>query len=71
VLIGMWIERFLIIVNPLRQPRLAAAWGTYAPTWVELLITGGTFAAMVLLYLIFVRIFPVIAIWEYNDAAHG
>ena len=67
VLIGMWIERFLIVVPPLSTPYLPAAWGDYAPSWVELSITAGTFAAMVLLYLLFVKAFPIIAIWEYDD----
>jgi molybdopterin-containing oxidoreductase family membrane subunit len=72
VMIGMWLERFLIVVNTLSYPRLASAWGRYAPTWVEISITAGTFAGMVLAYLIFAKIFPVIAIWEYEeDVAHG
>ncbi len=67
VLIGMWIERFLIVVPTLSTPYLPAAWGDYAPSWVELSITAGTFAAMALLYLLFVKAFPIIAIWEYDD----
>ena len=67
ILVGMWIERFLIIVPTLSHTPLPAAWGEYAPTWVELSITAGTFAAMAALYLIFVKLFPIIAIWEYED----
>ncbi|HYM10651.1 MAG TPA: NrfD/PsrC family molybdoenzyme membrane anchor subunit, partial [Bryobacterales bacterium] len=67
VLIGMWLERFLIVVPVLSHPRLAAAWGTYAPTWVEISITIATFAAMALLYLIFSKLFPIIAVWEYKQ----
>ena len=67
VIVGMWLERFLIVVPPLATPHLAAAEGTYAPSWVELSITAGTFAAMVLLYLLFVKVVPIIAIWEYED----
>ena len=67
VLIGMWLERFLIVIPTLSHPPLAAGWGSYAPSWVELSITAGTFAALPLLYLIFVKAFPVIAIWEYED----
>ena len=32
VLIGMWLERYIIIVPTLSRPRLAAAWGSYSPT---------------------------------------
>ena len=67
ILIGMWLERFLIVVPALSKPALPAAWGDYAPSWVELSITGGTFAAMALLYLLFVKVFPIIAIWEYDE----
>src|SRR5229473_2483842 len=70
VLIGMWLERYLIIVNTLSRTRLASVWGHYAPTWVEITITVAFFAAMILLYLIFVKLFPAIAVWEYEDVAH-
>ncbi|MBI3665181.1 MAG: polysulfide reductase NrfD [Acidobacteria bacterium] len=67
VLVGMWLERFLIVVPTLAHPRLPAAWGTYAPTWVEISICGATFAAMALLYLVFSKLFPIIAVWEYEE----
>ncbi len=71
VLIGMWLERFLIVVPTLAYPRLPAAWGAYYPTWVEISIAGATFAVMALLYLIFSKLFPIIAIWEYKNVSHG
>ena len=67
VVIGMWFERFLIIVPTLTQPRFTFNWGTYAPTWVELTLTVGTFGYFVLLYSIFTRLFPIIAVWEYKE----
>jgi molybdopterin-containing oxidoreductase family membrane subunit len=67
VLLGMWLERFLIVIPTLAHPALPASWGTYAPSWVEISITAGTFAAMVFLYLVFVKFVPIIAIWEYED----
>jgi Ni/Fe-hydrogenase subunit HybB-like protein len=70
VLVGMWLERYLIILPTLSHPRLAAATGFYAPTWVEISITASTFAAMTLFYLIFCKLFPVIAVWEYKHVAH-
>jgi Ni/Fe-hydrogenase subunit HybB-like protein len=70
VVVGMWMERFLIVVTTLSRPFLPSAWGQYAPTWVEISITAGTFAGMVLLYLVFSKLFPVIAIWEYSDVSH-
>ena len=66
VLIGMWLERYLIVVPTLANPRLPAAAAVYAPTWVEFAITAATFAAMIVLYLIFAKLFPIIAVWEFK-----
>jgi Ni/Fe-hydrogenase subunit HybB-like protein len=64
VVIGMWLERFLIIVPSLNHKQLPYSWGTYQPTPVELLIMAATFAAMILLYTLFAKFVPIIAIWE-------
>ncbi len=64
VVIGMWLERFLIIVPSLERKYLPYTWGSYRPTWVEITITAGTFAAMALLYMIFSKLVPIISIWE-------
>jgi molybdopterin-containing oxidoreductase family membrane subunit len=66
VLVGMWLERYLIVVPTLANPRLPAASGSYAPTWIEVAITAATFSAMVMLYMIFSKLFPIIAVWEYK-----
>ena len=74
VVVGMWIERFLIIVPSLSHKYLAYSWGTYRPTWVEITITAGTFAAMVVLYMLFSKVVPIISVWELKagprEAAH-
>jgi Ni/Fe-hydrogenase subunit HybB-like protein len=67
VVVGMWLERFLIIVPTLAQPRLAFNWGDYRPTWVEITIALGMFAYFILLYAIFTKLFPIVAIWEYKE----
>jgi len=64
VVIGMWLERFLIIVPSLSHKYLPYSFGTYRPTWVEITITVGTFSAMALLYLLFAKTVPIISIWE-------
>jgi molybdopterin-containing oxidoreductase family membrane subunit len=66
VLAGMWIERYMIVVPTLGTPRMVSASGGYSPTWVELAITAATFAAMAMLYLIFSKMFPIIAVWEFQ-----
>lgn len=67
VLIGMWLERFLIVVPSLETPHLASASGLYFPSWVELTVTAATFAMMILLYLLFSKLIPMIAVWEYES----
>ncbi|HEV2387405.1 MAG TPA: NrfD/PsrC family molybdoenzyme membrane anchor subunit [Candidatus Acidoferrales bacterium] len=71
VVVGMWIERFLIVVPPLEHKYLPYAWGSYRPTWVEVTITVGTFAAMGLLYLLFAKFVPIISMWELRAGGHG
>src|SRR5215472_3831615 len=66
VLVGMWLERYIIVVPTLGNPRLPSAASSYAPTWVEIAITAATFAAMAMLYLIFAKLFPIIAVWEFK-----
>jgi Ni/Fe-hydrogenase subunit HybB-like protein len=65
--VGMYVERVLIVVPPLSMPRLPFNWGSYAPTWVELSIIAASFAGFSLLYLLFTKIFPVMAIWEVKE----
>ncbi len=65
--IGMWLERFAIVVPTLSMPRLP--WGKiiYHPTWVELAITAGFFATFILLYMGFTKLFPIVSIWEVQE----
>jgi len=70
VVIGMWLERFLIIVPSLSHKYLPYSWGTYRPTWVEITITAGTFAGMALLYMLFAKTVPIISIWELKAGQH-
>lgn len=62
--IGMWLERYSIVVPSGTQPYLTWGVGRYTPTIAELTITAGWLAGFVLLLLIFVRIFPPITVWE-------
>jgi molybdopterin-containing oxidoreductase family membrane subunit len=67
ICVGMWFERFLIVVPTLGHPRLTFNWRGYTTTWVEVSITIGTFAYFVLLYAIFIKLFPIVAIWEFKE----
>lgn len=67
IIIGMWLERFTIVVPTLINPRIPQAPGMYNPTWVEWSITAGCFAFFILLYMAFTKIFPIISIWEVEE----
>src|SRR5690349_18557010 len=70
VVIGMWLERFLIVVPSLGHKYLPYSWGSYSPRPVELMITVATFAAMTLLYTLFAKFVPIISIWELKAGKH-
>jgi Ni/Fe-hydrogenase subunit HybB-like protein len=62
--IGMWFERFVIIVTSLYRDYLPSSWIEYRPTWVEVGIYVGTLGVFFTLFLLFSRFFPVVAIAE-------
>jgi molybdopterin-containing oxidoreductase family membrane subunit len=62
--IGMWFERFVIIVTSLHRDFLPSSWAMYTPTWVEGLILFGTFGLFFTCFLLFAKFLPVIAIAE-------
>jgi Ni/Fe-hydrogenase subunit HybB-like protein len=64
--IGMWLERYIVIVPTETVPRVAYELnqGVYFPSFAEISITVGCFAGMALLYMLFTKLFPMIPIWE-------
>jgi molybdopterin-containing oxidoreductase family membrane subunit len=63
--IGMWFERFVIIVTSLYRDYLPSSWSTYyAPTIWEVGFYLGTFGLFFTCYFLFSKFFPVIAIAE-------
>ncbi|MBK9275488.1 MAG: polysulfide reductase NrfD [Flavobacteriales bacterium] len=62
--IGMWFERFVIIVTSLHRDYLPSAWNMFHPTWVDVGIFVGTLGIFFTLYLLFARFFPVLALNE-------
>ena len=63
VLLGMWLERWNIIVPTVTHPRLIP-YSIYHPTITEVAITAGSLALFMFMFLIFFRFFPAISIWE-------
>jgi molybdopterin-containing oxidoreductase family membrane subunit len=70
--IGMWFERFVIIVTSLHRDYLPSNWTGYAPTWIEIATLVGSFGLFLTLFLMFCRFIPVIAIAEVKGVlSHG
>jgi Ni/Fe-hydrogenase subunit HybB-like protein len=62
--IGMWFERFVIIVTSLHRDYIPSSWTMYSPTWVEAGIFIGSLGLFFTFFLLFARFFPVIAMSE-------
>ena len=66
--IGMWLERFLIIVPGLAQKQtFSFVWYTYAPSPVEIVIVLGTFALVSMLMLLFAKVLPLIPVYDIKE----
>ena len=62
--IGMWFERFVIVVISLHRDFMPSNWGYFKPTWVDITTYMGTFGLFFTLFLLFIRFMPIIAITE-------
>jgi Ni/Fe-hydrogenase subunit HybB-like protein len=69
--VGMYFERFVIIVTSLGREYDPFSWGLYAPRWPEISILAGSFAWFFLLFLLFAKVFPVISMWEVKEQLPG
>ena len=65
--IGMWTERFVIIVTGLAHEYDPYSWGLYFPTWVDISITLGSFAWFFFWFLLFAKLLPVVSIAEVKE----
>jgi molybdopterin-containing oxidoreductase family membrane subunit len=62
--IGMWLERFVIVVTSLHRDYLPSSWGMYAPTVWDFATFFGTIGLFLMLMFLFIRFLPMIAIFE-------
>src|SRR6202012_5522712 len=68
--VGMWLERFVIVVTSLTRDFVPSSWGMYYPTiwdWSTYLGTIGVFLALMFL---FIRVLPAISIFEMREVVH-
>jgi molybdopterin-containing oxidoreductase family membrane subunit len=64
VLIGMWLERFVIVITSLHRDFLPSSWGMYTPTVWDWATYAGTIGLFATLMYLFIRFLPMISIFE-------
>jgi len=69
--VGMWFERFVIIVTSLSRDFLPTSWGHYVPSLIDVGILIGSFGLFFTLILLFVRVAPVISLAEIKSVVPG
>jgi len=74
--LGMWFERYVIIITSLSREFIPAAWGLYIPSWAELSVLTGSFCWFSMFFILFLKGGPIIAIAEVkeisiHEKAHG
>jgi molybdopterin-containing oxidoreductase family membrane subunit len=68
--VGMWMERFIIIVTSLYHDFLPSSWHHYTPTWVDFSLLFGSMSFFMWLFLLFIKFVPFIPITEMKDMRH-
>ncbi|HET9596170.1 MAG TPA: NrfD/PsrC family molybdoenzyme membrane anchor subunit [Anaeromyxobacteraceae bacterium] len=66
--VGMWLERFNIVVSSLSHDRMPFSWRLYAPSWVEWGMTFGSFGWFFFWFLLSLKLLPVVSIAEMKEA---
>lgn len=69
--VGMWFERFVIVVTSLHRDFLPSSWGMFTPTMVDFGILIGSFGLFFTCILLFVRVLPVVSIAEVKAVSEG
>jgi molybdopterin-containing oxidoreductase family membrane subunit len=65
--VGMWFERFVIVVLSLSRDSLPSSWHAFRPTAVDLFTLAGSFGLFLTLFLLFLRFLPMVAMAEIKD----
>ncbi len=68
--IGMWLERYVIVVVSLSRDFMPSAWGMYSGTIVDYAVLAGSIGLFVCLLFLFIRVLPMISIFEMRGLVH-
>jgi molybdopterin-containing oxidoreductase family membrane subunit len=67
--VGMWLERYVIVITSLHRDFLPSSWGMYYPTIWDWMTFIGTIGMFVTLFFLFIRFLPMISIFEMRTMA--
>src|SRR4051812_6533036 len=70
VAVGMWLERYMILVTSLYRDFLVSSWGVYHPTFWDWAVYAGTIGLFFVPFLLIIRLLPVISIFETKEVLH-
>jgi Ni/Fe-hydrogenase subunit HybB-like protein len=70
VVIGMWLERYMILVTSLYREFLVSSWGSFTPSFWDWSTYFGTIGLFLVPFLLVIRLFPVISIFETKEVLH-
>jgi molybdopterin-containing oxidoreductase family membrane subunit len=70
VLVGMWFERFMLIVSSLYHDFLPSSWGMFYPTFWDIAFLAGSIGLFFLLFLLFVRVLPIVSMSDMRKLVH-
>jgi Ni/Fe-hydrogenase subunit HybB-like protein len=65
--LGMWLERFVIVITSLHRDFLPSSWGMYSPTRWDWAVLVGSIGLFVALLFLFIRFLPMISIFEMRE----
>jgi molybdopterin-containing oxidoreductase family membrane subunit len=68
--IGMWLERFVIVITSLHRDFMPSAWGMYYPTFWDIATFVGTIGLFLCFFVVFLRVLPAISIFEMRELVH-
>ena len=68
--LGMWCERFNIVITSLHRDFIPSSWRNYSPTWVDLSLFIGTIGLFSTLFLLFLKFVPAVAVTEVKEFRH-
>jgi Ni/Fe-hydrogenase subunit HybB-like protein len=67
VLVGMWLERFVLVISALHRNETPSAWGDYAPTFWDWATFAGSVGLFLTLFFLLLRLVPIVAMAEVRE----